>query len=711
MNNVGNPNKDNAVVEPAIGIIAIAMFLMPAIGSTSDGLLQDTLKSALISLFAIVSFLVYFATKKSKPTVLFIPKAAVVFFCIIILSAASALYANSYLASVESIRWFIVLILFLVVANSANPPSLLILATGIHFGGLFASLWVALQYWTGLSLFPQAAIPASTFVNKNFYAEYILCTLPYSLYLYSKLDRPIMRHLVLMTTSFSSACIFLTATRSAMLGLCLLLVIAAVVYIKLHWRKNHAAKNALATSVLSLVLSGAVFSAVVTIPTYNQQISPSGQGVNAISNAIGRAQSAIDRSAPSKDSIDVRFELWRASLEMIEANPLLGVGAGSWEVQIPLYQGPDRQMEIDFYAHNELLQFAAEYGVPVFLITLIAILYGVIQFAKRMNGAKITHEEIVAIFSLLAFAVVAFFGFPLHLASTSAIFSLSLGILCAKKIPQSKEAYRQMLYTIPNRFRYALICISCVLLFVSTQISKMAFECEDALVRAFELAEQSTHIKNHDSAEYISLVDEVKRQVNKGISINPHYRKLTPLIADVLASSGNWKDAIPIWISVSQSRPYVVAILSNISRGYALLDQHGEAANYLAKAERINPTTPSLKSLRIIIWSKSGREDDAYNYARTHITSNDIDRDFAQATYWIATKKKDIELAISAVKRAIELDPKQAAIHWFKLGLIYANLQTPDITNAKAAFSQALHLSSPDVRENLIQNIPKDYLP
>ena len=69
---------------------------------------------------------------------------------------------------------------------------------------------------------------------------------------------------------------------------------------------------------------------------------------------------------------------------------------------------------------------------------------------------------------------------------------------------------------------------------------------------------------------------EMLRLVREGIAINPHYRKITPMVADELARWGDWRNATWIWESVLASRPYVVAIISNAARGHAALgDRQG----------------------------------------------------------------------------------------------------------------------------------------
>ncbi len=57
-------------------------------------------------------------------------------------------------------------------------------------------------------------------------------------------------------------------------------------------------------------------------------------------------------------------------MRIIQKRPITGVGAGAWEVDIPLYQTEGSQLETDYYVHNEILQLLAEYGLVGWLFLL-----------------------------------------------------------------------------------------------------------------------------------------------------------------------------------------------------------------------------------------------------------------------------------------------------------------------------------------------------
>jgi len=70
----------------------------------------------------------------------------------------------------------------------------------------------------------------------------------------------------------------------------------------------------------------------------------------------------------------VRAELARSSLEMVRDRPVMGFGLGTWSTAYPAYAHFDNGTFVN-QAHNDWLQWAAEGGIPFFLIMLsIAVL-------------------------------------------------------------------------------------------------------------------------------------------------------------------------------------------------------------------------------------------------------------------------------------------------------------------------------------------------
>jgi O-antigen ligase len=98
----------------------------------------------------------------------------------------------------------------------------------------------------------------------------------------------------------------------------------------------------------------------------------------------------------------LRFANWLQAGRVIAAAPLLGVGLGNYETAVPAYVYPHEPASI--YAHNFILQMAAEIGIPWLLFLLLLIM----PWLKK-NYKKIQQPE-NALFTALCMLIL-FFNF------------------------------------------------------------------------------------------------------------------------------------------------------------------------------------------------------------------------------------------------------------------------------------------------------------
>jgi len=99
-----------------------------------------------------------------------------------------------------------------------------------------------------------------------------------------------------------------------------------------------------------------------------------------------------------------RFEIWRATLRMIAAAPLLGAGprAMAYDLALPVA-----------HPHSSLLQWASEWGVPAALLAACALVCGLSAWMRRQRArlsAATTDADTVAVVSIAA----ALVGAALH---------------------------------------------------------------------------------------------------------------------------------------------------------------------------------------------------------------------------------------------------------------------------------------------------------
>jgi O-antigen ligase len=700
-----------------VGILGAMMFLAPAVGVPHEEMLQDTYKSMLVALAALGAALLLFwrARERTTPlrwhTLLWAPLALMAY------ALGSMAWSHAYLAGVEAIRWFIFSLLLWLGLNTLDRERLPLLARGIHWGATVASLWAALQFWVDFKLFPQGPNPASTFINRNFFAEFVVCTLPFSVWLLARARSSSMVALLACSLGLNILALLMTGTRSALLAL--LLLSGVLPFILWRYRRLlplgqwDLPTRTLAGAVLALMVFG-----LGMVPTGNasllQDQASTGRGMSALERSFLRTASMASSKEYSEGSFSIRWVMWKATGRMILAHPLAGVGAGAWEVDIPLYQAPGSQLETDYYVHNEILQLAAEYGVVGWLF-LAALLAYLAQAAWRtwrappeMHGEALVRA--LALAALLAFLIVSNAGFPWRLAATGALFALALAVLLASDArwpPAARGPRASALPWSPNTASLAVPATLCCI-GLAGYISVMAIQSESAIVRAIKIALTISADGDPTNPRWDGAKAEVLSLTQQGIAINPHYRKLTPMVGDNLANWGDWKNAIWVWESVAQSRPYVVAILANIGRGYIAVRNFEGARKYLERARKVQADATVVHSLEVILLARTGQFQEATEKLRAYLDSGVYDYDLVHSAYWIGMQTRDWQLALEGLRLTVAGWPEQAPRAWVDAGNLYAR-ELRDESRAMEAYRQALRATPAARVQATRQTIPSPY--
>ncbi len=692
-----------AALPPEIGrgdwtvvILALALLLAPALGVPHEDMLQDTLKSIVLSFAVLGAALLFFWHQRQRRQPL---RWHAVVWLPLLLTAyalASMAWSHPYLAGVEAIRWFIFSLLLWLGLNTLSRERLPLLAWGIHGGAAVAALWAALQFLFDFRLFPQGPNPASTFVNRNFFAEFAVCTLPFSTLLLARARGRGQIALLAASTGLVIVTILMTGTRSALTAMWLQLLVVLPLIVWLYRRQLvgsrwDGTRWAIAVGLLLITVLG-----LGAIPSGNPQIQEEQRGATALERGFKRTASI----SPADGSLGVRKVMWKATARMISARPLSGVGAGAWESEIPLYQEQGSQLETDYYVHNEFLQLLAEYGLVgwIFLVALFGYLVAAAWRTvvdKTPEGRAEAPFRALVLCSLLALFVVSNIGFPWRMAATGALFAACLAALAAS---DARLGLRQPWAAMPLPWNpsaartAAVASVACLAL--AAYITQQAAQSEQKIIRATKLALAITASGDVNNPRWNRTKSELLRLVREGVAINPHYRKITPMVADELARWGDWRNAIWIWESVLSSRPHIVVLMSNIARGYAATGNPQQALEYLARAKQLQPDAPSVRSLEVILLSRTGQEDRALALARDAMKHNIADYDLLNATFLFARRAADYPLAIQAVEARMAGWPQTRAAGYVQLGNLYASGMR-DPQRAVAAFRQALELTPP----------------
>lgn len=115
--------------------------------------------------------------------------------------------------------------------------------------------------------------------------------------------------------------------------------------------------------------------------------------------------------------------IWRDTLTMISANPILGVGLGAYETAFSTYTKSDGAIRVP-QAHNDYLQIVADCGVigGALALWFIAMLFRAVWRPIRSRDPLIAGLALGAGASIFAILVHSFFDFNLQLPSNALLF-------------------------------------------------------------------------------------------------------------------------------------------------------------------------------------------------------------------------------------------------------------------------------------------------
>ena len=155
-----------------------------------------------------------------------------------------------------------------------------------------------------------------------------------------------------------------------------------------------------------------------------------------------------------------RLVIWRAAIDMIATRPMVGHGPGSFWLAYPAFRSP-ADFSAGFHAHNDLLQYAVEAGIPaavllvLVLATAIATLWRVRQRESVMDRERVEASMLIA--GLLAFSAHSLFTYNTYIPADLVLVGLYLGRSLQLSVPLADQMR-------PARSGRGLLAVAAVLL-------------------------------------------------------------------------------------------------------------------------------------------------------------------------------------------------------------------------------------------------------
>lgn len=694
-----------------VPVLATMALLAPVVGSPVQELMQDTLKGAVVALLTLVGAFAFFWRQRDRRDPLrwhFLLWFPLILF---LYALGSMAWSHTYLAGVEAVRWFLAGLLFWLGLNTLSRERVGLLAWGIHLGAVGAGVWAALQFWFDLNLFAQGPNPGSTFVNRNFFAEFVACTIPFGALLLARARSMKQVGLLAVTNGFVLVALMMTGTRSALATMWfnVLILLPAAGW----WLRGQLALGAWTPG--RRLLAGGLLLATVgglgAIPAGNPKLLAEQRGGHALERAFTRTGSI----GLGDESLGFRFLFLRETAAMVRANPAAGVGAGAWEVAVPLTQDLKVGIENHGYAHNEFVQVLAEYGLAG-VAALFVLLAGVLRAVwitatdRRVDAMAEAPIRVTALASLGTLAVTSAVGFPWHMASTLAMGALCLAVIAASDARLGVGPSRVGASVLVWRASYGqfMALVTLVGSLLAVYVSVQAAQAEWRLVRAARLGQLVSGSGDADHPKWNETKASMLSALREGVALAPNYRVLIQPPVEQLTRWRDWKNAAWGWEALSAARPYALLPMLGAARARAMSGEPAKAQAWIDKVRKTRPDSPAWMGIAVVMAAQA-RDDLRAVELATEALGKGLD-DFAMlnAAFEAAWRASRHDAAQVFMEKRMDAYPSTRQAGLILLGNMFTT-GTRQPQRALTYFKAAMAISAPAERASLLPRIPPVY--
>jgi O-antigen ligase/Tfp pilus assembly protein PilF len=568
-----------------------------------SGAIDQVLMPRLLLLNSVLfSFLIYLIIRNQFGKIDFsiLRKPVVVVFSLYFLvTAFSLFFANNPKEGLfDFVKTFDVLVLVFLLASIfkstpewAEKLSKLMMAAGFVALSLGYYQYLTLVVGSTEKFLPDGRetiyIVKGLMAHKNQFSDYLMMLLPFLIYgAYHFTDK--FRTIAVIQIFLILLLIILLQTRSVWAGIIISLLIgfALLLFFDKQFLLSKKTRKTIAIVYLTVVIIGA---GIFTI------------GVGNNSNVyLSKLRSIIN---PEASNNPFRLKVWGATLDLIKDNPLTGVGAGNWQLEISKYL-PDlklKQIEMNWgRPHNDYLWVFAEKGVFGFvfyvLIFVISLFYA-FEIIRKPGELETKIMTLLLIGGLLSYMVVAFFTFTSERIDHQVYFAIFITAIIAIQ-PQQKQAKPLNI----NKFAFTIPVLA-MLLF--------------GTIYGFATVKQEFHLKKAhaylNAGKWPDAIAEGQKAKKGFRNIEPEGMPVDWVIGQAYSNSGDNKTAIAYFNSALKAHPYNFVVLNNLGKSYFLLGDIQNAKTHFEKALTYLPNfTESLVNLASVEYTLKHKRK-AYN--------------------------------------------------------------------------------------------------
>jgi len=315
---------------------------------------------------------------------------------------------------------------------------------------------------------------------------------------------------------------------------------------------------------------------------------------------------------------DFRPMCWKMTLHMIRLRPWFGWGGGSYEWTEPAFQTYDAGRTA-YYAHNEPLHLAAEYGGIGIALLAVAVCVWLVRaavLARRAPEARLAGPTIGALGVVTASLVHGLFDYNLHIYANSHAVLLVMGAAMAV---HARAGGLPRLQNWTSRSRravgVALLCAGALLAVAMLRATAAQFVVrradqvqERARSRAeFERTERLYRIAARVDAGNFNAWREIGR-IRKNLVVRyPEAPERSDWINESFAA----------YRRAQRINPYDPAIWHGLAQLYRITGDAAQALAHLQEMTRLQPRRPYFHILLGFQYEQMGRWAEALSAFRS----------------------------------------------------------------------------------------------
>lgn len=643
-------------------------------------------QAAVLQVLAICGLLVWLRYDRQSFPAHPVASAALLFWLVVVLSALLSDRPTLSLLPLAVESGYLILFLFLLAY--LVPASFETIARAAAVCAVIVSIVGISQAAGAFTFIPSSAQPSSTLGHRNLAAAYVISILPYvaveAVRSKSWRDRLIGWGGVGLCVAFVIA----TRSRAAWIGGLTGASIVALAYFRgkmgpVRW--SHGA--------------GILVASLVVAVSLRVDVRPSSSGEamwHEKTDLLDAARSVADEGGDKG-----RLQLWERTLEMIQNQPIIGVGLGQWRVAYPAVA---KGHMIDSRAapirpHNDLLSIWAESGTVAAALILLVLFRGFRAGWAALPGHPVA---LAALCSVAAAVVTGGFGFSREFPATWLPVWVGLAILSIHGSQPQVRSYRYLPGALTFGVLFGILCFLFVLRGI--RFDEHHLLAREAIVRE----DWSTVLNEADKAlalgtfseelfllrgranEAIGRFDVSLGDYETGLKWAPYEIGLWIGLGNRLRARGDAAGALDAFRTAEQIDPFDGRIHNNLGTLHAASGRLDSATIWLTKAIGSKSSTVDVYGNLSAVYRRTGDIDKALETARIGHAKDSTHVGVLNALGSASLASKDVEAALTAFRRALAIDSTVVEAR-FNLARVHEMMGSID--SAQSAYRKVLEHS------------------